>query len=96
MNLPTTPLLIFGFAGQALFSARFIVQWIASEAKKQSVIPLAFWYFSLAGGVFLLVYAILRHDPVFILGQAAGLVVYVRNLILIFRQRATARAQASS
>jgi lipid-A-disaccharide synthase-like uncharacterized protein len=93
MNLPTTPLLIFGFAGQALFSARFIVQWIASEAKKQSVIPLAFWYFSLAGGVFLLVYAILRHDPVFILGQAAGLVVYVRNLILIFRRRATTRIQ---
>ena len=96
MNLPTTPLLIFGFAGQALFSARFIVQWIASEAKKQSVIPLAFWYFSLAGGVFLLIYAILRHDPVFILGQAAGLIVYVRNLILIFRQRAAARVQASS
>jgi len=94
MNLPTTPLLIFGFVGQALFSARFIVQWIASEAKKQSVIPLAFWYFSLAGGIFLLVYAILRHDPVFILGQAAGLVVYIRNLILIFRQRAAARAGA--
>jgi lipid-A-disaccharide synthase-like uncharacterized protein len=87
MNLPTTPLMIFGFAGQALFSARFIVQWIASEAKKQSVIPLAFWYFSLGGGLFLTIYAILRHDPVFILGQAAGLVVYVRNLILISRQR---------
>jgi lipid-A-disaccharide synthase-like uncharacterized protein len=95
MNLPTTPLMLFGFAGQALFSARFIVQWVASEAKKQSVIPLAFWYFSLAGGVFLLVYAILRHDPVFVLGQAAGLVVYVRNLILIFRERAEAKATAS-
>jgi lipid-A-disaccharide synthase-like uncharacterized protein len=92
MNLPTTPLMLFGFAGQALFSARFIVQWVASEAKKQSVIPLAFWYFSLAGGVFLLVYAILRHDPVFVLGQAAGLIVYVRNLVLIFRERATAQA----
>ena len=91
MNLPTTPLLLFGFAGQALFSARFIVQWVASEAKKQSVIPLAFWYFSLAGGVFLLAYAILRHDPVFVLGQAAGLIVYVRNLVLIFRERAAAR-----
>jgi lipid-A-disaccharide synthase-like uncharacterized protein len=88
MNLPTTPLMLFGFAGQALFSARFIVQWLASEARKQSVIPLAFWYFSLAGGLFLLIYAILRHDPVFILGQAAGLVVYVRNLVLIFRERA--------
>lgn len=92
MNLPTTPLLVFGFAGQALFSARFIVQWIASEARKQSVIPLAFWYFSLAGGLFLLTYAILRHDPVFIVGQAAGLVVYVRNLVLIYRQRAAAHA----
>ena len=95
MNLPTTPLLIFGFVGQALFSARFIVQWIASEAKKESVIPLAFWYFSLAGGLFLLTYAILRHDPVFILGQAAGLIVYIRNLVLIFRQRAAARARVS-
>ena len=94
MNLPTTPLMVFGFAGQALFSARFIVQWIASEARKQSVIPLAFWYFSLAGGLFLLIYAILRHDPVFILGQAAGLVVYVRNLILIYRQRAATTAPA--
>jgi len=96
MNLPTTPLMIFGFIGQALFSARFIVQWIASEAKKESVIPMAFWYFSLAGGLFLLTYAILRHDPVFILGQAAGLVVYIRNLVLIFRRRAAVRAPAAS
>jgi len=88
MNLPTTPLMVFGFVGQALFSARFIVQWLASEAKKESVIPMAFWYFSLAGGLCLLTYAILRHDPVFILGQGAGLVVYVRNLVLIYRRRA--------
>jgi lipid-A-disaccharide synthase-like uncharacterized protein len=94
MNLPTTPLMVFGFAGQALFSARFIVQWLASEAKKKSVIPLAFWYFSLAGGIFLLIYATLRHDPVFILGQAAGLVVYVRNLVLIYRHRGEARQEA--
>jgi lipid-A-disaccharide synthase-like uncharacterized protein len=87
MNLPSTPLMLFGFAGQAFFSARFIVQWVVSEAKKQSVIPLAFWYFSLLGGVFLLIYAVLRHDPVFILGQAAGLVVYIRNLVLIHRRR---------
>ena len=87
--------LIIGFLGQGLFSARFIVQWIKSERMKKSVIPLAFWYFSLAGGVFLLIYAILRHDPVFILGQAAGLIVYIRNLILIFRQRAAARAQVA-
>ncbi len=94
MNLPTTPLMVLGFTGQALFSARFLVQWIASEAKKQSVIPLAFWYFSLAGGVFLLAYAVLRHDPVFIVGQAAGLIVYVRNLVLISRQRSAAGATA--
>jgi lipid-A-disaccharide synthase-like uncharacterized protein len=92
MNLPTTPLMLFGFAGQALFSARFIVQWLASEARKQSVVPLAFWYFSLAGGILLLTYAVLRHDPVFVLGQLAGLVVYARNLVLISRERAAARA----
>ncbi len=95
MNLPTTPLMLLGFAGQALFSARFIVQWLASEARKQSVVPLAFWYFSLAGGFLLLTYAILRNDPVFVLGQLAGLVVYARNLVLISRQRAAASAEQS-
>jgi lipid-A-disaccharide synthase-like uncharacterized protein len=75
----------FGLLGQALFSARFIVQWIASERRRRSVVPLAFWYFSLAGGVTLLAYAIYRRDPVFILGQGAGLFVYARNLWLIYR-----------
>ena len=89
MNLPTTPLMILGFTGQALFSARFIIQWMVSEARKESVIPMAFWYFSLGGGLILLTYAVLRHDPVFILGQAAGLVVYARNLVLISRQKKT-------
>lgn len=87
MNLPSTPLMVFGFFGQALFSARFIVQWIVSESRRESVIPMAFWYFSIAGGVALLTYAVLRHDPVFILGQLAGLVVYLRNLVLIRRQK---------
>ncbi|MGC8916951.1 MAG: lipid-A-disaccharide synthase N-terminal domain-containing protein [Thermoanaerobaculum sp.] len=87
MNVPPLWLMAFGFLGQALFSARFIVQWIVSEAKGKSVIPMAFWYFSVAGGVVLLIYAILRHDPVFTLGQAAGLVVYTRNLVLISRER---------
>ena len=78
--------LVFGFVGQAFFSARFLVQWIASERKRQSVVPTWFWIFSLLGGSTLLVYAIYRRDPVFILGQAAGLVVYARNLMLIRRK----------
>lgn len=92
MNLPSTPLMAFGFLGQALFSARFIVQWLVSERRRESVIPLAFWYFSIAGGLTLLIYAVLRHDPVFTLGQLAGLVVYARNLMLIRKQRRTAVA----
>ena len=74
-----------GLLGQALFSARFLVQWIASERRKRSVVPLAFWYFSVGGGLTLLAYAIYRRDPVFILGQGAGLFVYARNLWLIYR-----------
>lgn len=75
--------LIFGFFGQLLFGMRFVVQWICSEKKKQSHIPLAFWYFSIAGGLVLLVYAIYRQDPVFIIGQSMGIIVYIRNLMLI-------------
>jgi lipid-A-disaccharide synthase-like uncharacterized protein len=90
MTLPSTSLMVLGFAGQGLFSARFLVQWIVSEHRRESVIPLVFWYFSVGGGLLLLSYAILRHDPVFVLGQAAGLVVYVRNLILISRRRRAA------
>jgi lipid-A-disaccharide synthase-like uncharacterized protein len=74
-----------GLLGQALFSARFLVQWIATERKRQSVVPRQFWYFSVGGGVTLLAYAIYRLDPVFILGQAAGLLVYSRNLYFIHR-----------
>ena len=76
-----------GFLGQALFSARFFVQWIASERRKQSVVPVAFWFFSLAGGLVLLTYAVHRRDPVFVVGQAAGLVIYGRNLWLIRQRR---------
>lgn len=79
--------LAVGFLGQALFSARFIVQWLSSEKLKKSVIPKAFWYFSLAGGATLLAYAIHREDPVFILGQAAGLFIYLRNLQFLWRDR---------
>jgi len=82
--------LTVGFLGQALFSARFLVQWIASEKKKQSVVPVHFWYFSIGGGLTLLVYAIYRLDPVFILGQGAGLFVYARNLWFIHKSPAHA------
>jgi lipid-A-disaccharide synthase-like uncharacterized protein len=75
--------LTIGFAGQALFSMRFLVQWLASERRGRSIVPLAFWYFSIAGGLTLLAYAIYRADPVFIVGQAAGLFIYLRNLQLI-------------
>jgi lipid-A-disaccharide synthase-like uncharacterized protein len=84
--------LAFGFAGQAMFSMRFIIQWIASERRKQSVVPVLFWWCSLAGGVLLLTYAVYRRDPVFVLGQAPGLVIYARNLVLLRRQRLAAAA----
>ena len=80
--------LTIGFLGQALFFGRFFVQWLASEKRKQSVIPRAFWFFSLAGGLVLLFYAIHRRDPVFILGQSVGLFVYLRNLVLLHREEA--------
>lgn len=75
-----------GFLGQALFTMRFALQWLASERAKQSIVPVAFWYFSLAGGLVLLSYAIYRRDPVFIIGQGAGVFIYLRNLHLIRRQ----------
>ena len=78
--------LIVGFLGQLFFSARFIVQWIYSEINKKSIIPLAFWFFSILGGVTLLAYAVHRKDPVFILGQSAGLLIYARNLYFINKQ----------
>jgi lipid-A-disaccharide synthase-like uncharacterized protein len=79
--------LIFGLIGQLCFTMRFVVQWIASEKRKESVIPVSFWTFSLLGSLILLVYAIYRKDPVFILGQAFGFTVYIRNLQLIFRKK---------
>ena len=79
--------LMIGFAGQALFSMRFVIQWWCSERQRRSVIPMAFWYFSVAGGMTLLIYAIYRQDPVFIVGQAGGLLVYSRNLYFIHRER---------
>lgn len=78
---------VFGLAAQTLFFLRFFVQWIASEKAGQSVVPVVFWWFSLAGGLMLLVYSIYRRDPVFIFGQSAGVFIYLRNLWLIYKQR---------
>ena len=78
-----------GFFGQLLFSARFLIQWLVSEYRRESVIPHTFWYFSIGGGLVLLTYAIHKHDPVFIVGQGLGLIVYSRNIYLI---RANIRA----
>jgi lipid-A-disaccharide synthase-like uncharacterized protein len=78
--------LSIGLLGQALFSSRFIVQWVASERRKESVVPVSFWFLSLGGGVALFLYAVHRLDPVFMLGQGAGLFVYLRNLLLIRRK----------
>ena len=80
-----------GVLAQLLFTARFVVQWIASERAGRSVVPLAFWLFSIGGGVLLLVYALFRRDPVFILGQAFGVWVYARNLDFVLRERRAER-----
>ena len=81
-----------GLAGQAFFFGRFFVQWIASERAKESVMPVAFWYFSIGGGLVLLAYAIYRADPVFIIGQATGLFIYLRNLMFIHGKKKPAAA----
>lgn len=82
---------VFGFAAQAAFAARFIVQWLASEKAGKSMMPVAFWHLSILGGGMLLAYAIYRRDPVFILGQATGFFIYARNLYLISRERRNAQ-----
>ena len=78
---------LLGFVAQAFFTMRFLVQWLASEKVGKSVIPLAFWWFSIGGGLLLLVYALYRRDPVFILGQGFGVFVYLRNLQFVLRAR---------
>jgi lipid-A-disaccharide synthase-like uncharacterized protein len=83
-----------GFVAQLAFTMRFVVQWVASERAGRSVIPLAFWFFSIGGGLLLLIYAIKRQDPVFILGQGLGLFIYVRNLMLIFKPKQPAAGKA--
>ena len=79
--------LLIGFLGQGLFASRFIFQWIYSERKGESSIPLIFWYLSIFGGLGLLTYAIFRKDPVIIVGQLFGILIYLRNLILIYNKR---------
>ena len=76
-----------GLGGQLLFTGRFLVQWIASERARRSVVPLAFWWFSIGGGAVLLAYALYRQDPVFVLGQSMGLFIYLRNLYLIYAEK---------
>ncbi len=82
--------LAFGLIAQLLFTARFLVQWISSERAGQSVVPMAFWFFSMAGGLMTLVYGIAKREPVIIVGQMAATVVYVRNIMLIVKNRGTA------
>jgi len=88
--------LAIGFVGQLLFASRFLVQWIVSERRRESVIPVAFWYFSIGGGLLLFAYSLWRLDPVFILGQSLGIVVYARNLYLIHRRSQLEGAAATS
>ena len=88
MNLSRETLwLVIGFGGQIAFTGRFVLQWLYSEYKKRSVIPVGFWYLSIVGSTLLFAYAIYRQDPVFIIGQAFGSIVYLRNLQLIARSR---------
>jgi lipid-A-disaccharide synthase-like uncharacterized protein len=79
--------LAFGLVAQLLFTARFLVQWISSERAGRSVVPMAFWFFSMGGGLMTLVYGVVRREPVIILGQALATVIYVRNIMLIVKNR---------
>ena len=81
------PLGLFGLSAQAMFMLRFIIQWFASERRGRSYVPIAFWYFSLIGGLMTFAYAYLRQEPVFMLAQGLGITIYVRNLVLIYRRR---------
>jgi lipid-A-disaccharide synthase-like uncharacterized protein len=85
---------VFGLAAQAMFFMRFLLQWIASERVKRSIVPETFWYFSFAGGLMLLFYAIHRADPVIMLGQLTGLFIYARNISLIWAQKRLEAAPA--
>lgn len=87
MTMPESYWVIIGLTGQVFFTMRFVVQWIATEKNRKSVIPESFWYFSIVGSLILLTYSIYRRDPVFILGQAFGTTVYLRNLYFINKHK---------
>ncbi len=89
-------LVLFGFAAQGVFMSRFLVQWYVSERRGKSTVPVIFWWLSLLGGVMLGTYALLRKDPVFVAGQGLGVIIYLRNLILIHRQRKRLRLRRES
>ena len=86
----------FGVIAQFLFGARFIVQWIASERAGRSVVPLTFWFFSMGGGVLTLIYGLARRDAVIILGQSLSIFIYMRNLVLIFREERERREKEAT
>lgn len=89
-------LLTIGFLGQGFFFMRFFWQWVVSEREKKSVIPISFWYLSLLGSFFLLIYAVLRRDIVFTVGQSTGSIIYIRNLYLIHRERARLKSSGQT
>jgi lipid-A-disaccharide synthase-like uncharacterized protein len=88
--------LIFGIVAQLLFTARFVVQWIVSERLGKSVVPLAFWFLSMGGGLMLLTYGLVRREPIIILGQGLAVFIYIRNLMLIFRDQGRDRGEGTS
>jgi lipid-A-disaccharide synthase-like uncharacterized protein len=87
VTLTNSSWVAIGLAGQFFFTMRFVLQWIATEKKKKSVIPVSFWYFSILGSIILLCYSVYRQDPVFILGQAFGMTVYFRNLYFVRKEK---------
>ncbi|MCP4395036.1 MAG: lipid A biosynthesis protein [Alphaproteobacteria bacterium] len=96
ISFELTTWIAIGFLGQLFFTSRFLIQWIASEKAKRSIVPLAFWYFSLFGGTTLFIYAVHRQDPVFMLGQGMGLFIYMRNLYLIYKEKTKQQKEATS
>ncbi len=95
MTATETTWIAIGFLGQGLFFGRWVIQWVVSERSAESRVPIAFWYMSLIGGLITLAYAIYRRDPVFIAGQSVGALVYLRNLMLIYRPAESLRSAGS-